>query len=140
VEFIQKNIWWVIAAIVSGIAFILPTISKLMARGKEVGVSAAVQLINRRDAAIVDVREPNEFAAGRIPNARNVTLSRIEEGAKELEKLKAKPILLVCQTGTRSGQAVRSLQKKGFTDVVALAGGMNAWQQAQMPMEKEKGA
>jgi rhodanese-related sulfurtransferase len=136
VEFIQKNIWWVIAAIVSGIAFILPTISKLMARGKEVGVAAAVQLINRRDAAIVDVREPNEFAAGRIPNARNVTLSRIEEGAKELEKLKSKPILLVCQTGARSGQAVRTLQKKGFTDVVALAGGMNAWQQAQMPMEK----
>ena len=53
-EFIQKNMWWVIAAIVSGIAFILPTISKIMARGKEVGVAAAVQLINRRDAAIVD--------------------------------------------------------------------------------------
>ena len=136
-EFVQKNIWLIIAAIVSGIMFILPTITKLFSRGKEVGTAGAVHLINRRDAVIVDVREPNEFKAGRIPNARNVTLDKIEQGAKGLEKLKSKPILLVCQTGARSGQAVRALQKQGFTEVVALAGGMNAWQQAQMPVEKD---
>jgi rhodanese-related sulfurtransferase len=137
VEFVQKNIWLIIAAVVSGTLFILPTITKLFSRGKEVGTAGAVHLINRRDAVIVDVREPNEFKAGRIPNARNVTLAKIEEGAKGLEKLKSKPILLVCQTGARSGQALRTLQKQGFTDVVALAGGMNAWQQAQMPVEKD---
>jgi rhodanese-related sulfurtransferase len=45
--------------------------------------------------------------------------------------------LVVCQTGARSAQAVRSLEKQGFTEVVALAGGLNAWQQAQMPVEKD---
>lgn len=135
-EFVQKNLWLVIIAVASGLAFIIPTIGKLISRGKEVGVAGAVQLINRRDAAIVDVREPNEFAAGRIPNARNVPLAKVEEGAKALEKLKSKPILLVCQTGTRSGQALKTLEKQGFTDVVSLAGGMGAWQQAQMPVEK----
>ncbi len=136
-EFVQKNIWLIIAAVVSGIVFILPTITKLFSRGKEVGTAGAVHLINRRDAVIIDVREPNEFKAGRIPNARNVTLAKIEEGAKGLEKFKSKPVLLVCQTGARSGQALRTLQKQGFTEVVALAGGMNAWQQAQMPVEKD---
>jgi rhodanese-related sulfurtransferase len=137
VEFVQKNIWLIIIAVVSGVMFVLPSITKLFARGKEVGVAAAVQLINRRDATIVDVREPAEFKAGHIPNARNVPLVKIEEGAKGLEKLKAKPILMVCQTGSRSGQAAGSLQKQGFTDVVTLSGGMSAWQQAGMPVEKD---
>ena len=136
-EFVQKNIYWIIAAVVSGIMFILPSITKLFARGKEVGVTEAIQLINRRDAIIVDVREPDEFKSGRIPNARNVPLAKVVDGAKGLEKLKAKPILVVCQTGSRSGQAVGSLQKQGFADVVTLSGGMNAWQQAAMPVEKD---
>jgi rhodanese-related sulfurtransferase len=137
VDFIQKNIWWVIAAIVSGTLFVLPTIQKLFSRTKEVGVAAAVSLINRRDAVIVDVREPGEFQSGHIPNARNMAVEKIGEGAKGLEKFKSKPILVVCQSGTRSGQAVRALQAQGFTEVVALAGGMSGWQQAQMPVEKE---
>jgi rhodanese-related sulfurtransferase len=137
VDFVQKNIGWVIAAVVSGVMFLLPTITKLLSRTKEVGAAAAVHLINRRDALIVDVREPGEFNTGRIPNSRNVTLDKIAEGAKGLEKYKSKPILVVCQTGARSAQAVRSLEKQGFTEVVALAGGLNAWQQAQMPVEKD---
>lgn len=136
-EFIQKNVWLIIIAVVSGVMFILPSISKLFSRGKEVGVTAAIQLINRRDAIIVDVREPDEFKSGRIPNARNVPLAKVIDGAKGLEKLKAKPILVVCQTGSRSGQAAGSLQKQGFADVVTLSGGMNAWQQANMPQEKD---
>ena len=136
-DFVQKNIYWVIAAVVSGVMFILPTITKLLSRTKEVGAAAAVHLINRRDAVIVDVREPNEFKTGRIPNSRNLTLDKIADGAKGLEKFKSKPILVVCQTGARSAQAVRNLEKQGFTEVVALAGGINAWQQAQMPVEKD---
>ena len=136
-DFVQKNIYWVIAAVVSGVMFLLPTITKLLSRTKEVGAAAAVHLINRRDAVIVDVREPNEFKTGRIPNSRNLTLDKIADGAKGLEKFKSKPILVVCQTGARSAQAVRNLEKQGFTEVVALAGGINAWQQAQMPVEKD---
>jgi rhodanese-related sulfurtransferase len=137
VKFIQDNIWLIIAAVVSGVTFILPSVTKLFSRGKQLAVSAAVQLINRRDAAIIDVREPDEFKSGRIPNARNVPLAKVLDGAKGLEKLKAKPILVVCQTGSRSGQAAGSLHKQGFADVVTLSGGMNAWQQAGMPVEKD---
>ena len=124
-------------AVASGALFIWPTIAKLFSRGREVGVAEAVQLINRKDAVIVDVREPNEFKTGRIPHARNIPVDRISERVKELEKLKTKPLLLVCQTGSRSAQACAGLLKDGFAQAVALSGGMAAWQQAGMPVEKD---
>ena len=136
-EFVQKNIWLVMIAVASGALFIWPTIAKLLSRGREVGVAEAVQLINRKDAVIVDVREPNEFKSGRIPHARNIPVDRINERVKELEKLKTKPLLLVCQTGSRSAQACSGLLKDGFAQAVALSGGMAAWQQAGMPVEKD---
>jgi rhodanese-related sulfurtransferase len=85
----------------------------------------------------VDVREANEFKGGHIPYARNIPVDRINERGKELEKLKTKPLLLVCQTGSRSGQACAELLKDGFVQAVALSGGMAAWQQAGMPVEKD---
>jgi len=100
-------------------------------------VVEAVQLINRKDAAIVDVREPGEFKAGHIPNARNIPVGQIKERSKDLEKLKSRPVLLVCQSGSRSTQVSAGLQKEGFGELVALAGGMAAWQQAGMPVEKD---
>ncbi len=136
-EFVQKNIWLVMIAVASGALFIWPTIAKLFSRGREVGVAEAVQLINRKDAVIVDVREPNEFKTGHIPHARNIPVDQIKERVKELEKLKTKPLLLVCQTGSRSAQACGGLLKDGFAQAVALSGGMAAWQQAGMPVEKD---
>jgi rhodanese-related sulfurtransferase len=137
VEFVQKNIWLVMIAVASGALFIWPTIAKLFSRGREVGVVEAVQLINRKDAVIVDVRAPNEFKSGHIPHARNLPVDQIKDRMKELEKLKNKPLLLVCQSGGSSAQACGGLLRDGFAQVVALSGGMAAWQQAGMPVEKD---
>ena len=136
-QFVQNNIWLVLAAVVSGLMFLWPTVAKRFSRTREVGAAEAVQLINRQDAAILDVREPNEFKGGHIPNARNVPVGQIEERMKDLEKLKSKPILLVCATGNRSAAACATLHKAGFEQVYALAGGMGAWQQAGMPTQKD---
>jgi rhodanese-related sulfurtransferase len=137
VEFVQKNIWLVMIAVASGALFIWPSVAKLFSRAREVGVVEAVQLINRKDAVIVDVRAPNEFKSGHIPYARNIPVDQIKDRMKELEKLKNKPLLLVCQSGTRSSQACGALLKDGFAQIVALSGGMAAWQQAGMPVEKD---
>jgi rhodanese-related sulfurtransferase len=136
VEFIQKNIWLVLVAVVSGVMFIWPSIAKYFIRTRELNVSDAVQLINRQDAAIVDVRDAAEFRSGHIPNARNIPAGDISERGKDLEKLKKKPILLACGSGNRSASAATDLQKAGFEQVYTLAGGMNAWQQAGMPVQK----
>ena len=137
IEFIQKNIWLVMIAVASGAMLVWPLISKRFLRGKELGVVQAVQLINRQDAVVVDVREPAEFKAGHIPNARNIPHGQIGDRLKELEKFKSKPILLSCATGQRSASACNVLQKAGFADVYSLSGGMNAWLQASMPVEKD---
>jgi rhodanese-related sulfurtransferase len=135
VEFVQEQIWLVLIAVVSGLMFIGATITKLINRS-EVGVAQAVHLINRQDAAIVDVREPGEFKSGHIPNARNIPVGQLGDRTKELEKSKSKPILLVCASGSRSASAAGQLRKAGFEQAVSLAGGMGAWQQASMPVEK----
>jgi rhodanese-related sulfurtransferase len=136
-EFIQKNIWLVMIAVVSGVMLIWPFIAKRFSSTKEVGVADAVQLINRQDAVIVDVREPAEFKSGHIPNARNIPLGQVSDRLKELEKFKARPILLTCATGNRSATAGGTLQKAGFGQVFSLGGGMGAWQHASMPVQKD---
>lgn len=135
-EFVQKNIWLVLIAIVSGLMFIWPSIARRISQTSEANVAEAVQLINRQDAQVVDVRGEGEFRNGHIPNARNIPTEQIGERAKELEKFKNKPIVLVCASGNRSSSAAGVLKKAGFAQVYALGGGMNAWQQAGMPVQK----
>src|SRR5262245_4788689 len=124
-------------AVVSGAMLIWPLIAKRFSATKEVGVADAVQLINRKDAVILDVREPAEFKAGHIPNARNIPAGQVGERLKELEKFKSRPILVACASGSHAGGAGGTLQKAGFGQVWSLAGGMGAWQQAGMPLAKD---
>ena len=137
VEFIQKNIWLVMIAVVSGVMLIWPLVAKRFSGTKEVSVVDAVQLINRQDAVILDVREPAEFKSGHVPNARNIPAGQVGDRLKELERFKARPILLTCASGNHSGAAASTLQKAGFAQVCSLAGGMGAWQQAGMPVQKD---
>jgi rhodanese-related sulfurtransferase len=136
VEFIQQNIWLVLIALASGGVLVWPLIARGLSGAREVGALEAVQMINRRDAVLVDLREPAEFGAGHAPHARNVPHSQLDTRIGELEKAKAKPIVLVCQTGGKSHAAISRFKKAGFSEVVVLAGGMGAWQQASLPVEK----
>lgn len=135
-EFIQQNIWLVLIALASGGVLVWPLIARRLSGAREVGALEAVQMLNRRDAVLVDLREPAEFGAGHAPHARNVPHSQLDARIGELEKAKAKPIVLVCQTGGKSHAATSRFKKAGFGEVVVLAGGMGAWQQASLPVEK----
>ena len=123
-------------AIVSGGLLIWPAIAKVMRPGLEVGPAEAVQLINRRDAVVLDVRSPVDYKSGHITNARNVPEAEIEARAKELEKIKSKPIIVSCARGQRARSIAARLRKLGCSEVVSLRGGIAAWQQANMPLEK----
>ena len=134
--FIQQNIWLVLIALVSGGVLVWPLISRKLSGATEVGPMEAVQLINRKDAVMVDLREPAEFNGGHAPNARNIPQSQLDKRAGELAKLKGKPVILVCQTGGRSHAVTTQLKKAGLVEVMVLSGGINAWQQANLPVEK----
>ena len=136
-KFVMDNIWLVLIALASGTALIWPWIAKRISGIPEVGATEAVQLINRKDAWVLDVREPAEFNAGHVPNARNLPLSQLDKRVGELAKLKGKPVIIACQSGNRSHAANTKLKAAGFTEIFVLAGGFGAWLQANLPVEKK---
>jgi rhodanese-related sulfurtransferase len=123
-------------AITSAGMLIFPLFTRGMRTGAEVGPTEAVTLINRKDAVVLDVRDDGEFAGGHITNARHVPEKQLVDRMKELEKLKNKPVIVSCASGRRATTVADTLRKQGFTDVVALRGGIGAWLQAGMPLEK----
>jgi adenylyltransferase/sulfurtransferase len=74
---------------------------------------------------LVDVREPFEYEIARIDGAQLIPLGEIAERADELQR--GQQIVVHCHSGTRSAQAVRLLQQRGFSNVYNLEGGIDAW-------------
>lgn len=135
-EFVSDNIWLVAIAVISGGYFIWPWISKGTSGVREVGPMEAVQLMNRNDAVVLDVREQAEFSGGHISGSKHFPLASLEKRSGEMKKFAKKPIVVVCASGARSRSACATLKKLGFENVSLLAGGIGAWQQASMPVEK----
>lgn len=137
--FLQKNPFNLMlfgTAVITGGMLIWPLINRPFRQTKEISVAEAVQLINRRDAVVVDVRDSGEYAAGHIANARHIPEAQLADRLKELDKFKSRPIIVSCRSGSRAAGAVGVLAKNGFSEVFALRGGIAAWQQAGMPLVK----
>lgn len=135
VQFLIDN-WFLIAmALVSG-ALLLQPVLLGAAAGSGVSPAEAVRLINREKAVLIDVREPAEYASGHPGNAKNIPLGGLE-ASSELPKNKTLPLVVLCQSGARSGRAVATLQKLGYTNAQSLAGGIAAWREANLPVEKQ---
>ena len=132
-KFIVDNWTLILMALTSGGLLVWPIIQKNTGGG--VGTAEAVRLINREKGLLIDVSEPAEFAAGHPSGARNVPLGNLE-GSKDLPGNKTLPLILVCPTGARAGRAAGLLRKAGYAQVVALSGGVAAWREASLPIEK----
>lgn len=93
----------------------------------------------REGATLVDVREPDEHARERIPGARNLPLSRLEEA--ELAVREGKPVLFHCRTGARTaGNAGRLAAKAGLCEAYIVEGGLDAWRRAGLPVAEDRRA
>ena len=134
-EFVQNNILLILVAFFSGAMLIWPAVRR-GAGGPSVSTLQATQLINREDALVIDVRDAAEYAKGHILGARNVPLAELERRAEELAKHKAKPVILCCESGNHSAGAAGVLRRHGFEKAHNLAGGIAAWQQAGLPVER----
>jgi rhodanese-related sulfurtransferase len=95
-----------------------------------------LQLINHKNAVVLDVREASEYDSGHVLNSKLLPLGKLKERIGELEKFKDQPIVVVCRSGNRSGTACFILGKQGFGQVYNLAGGVRAWQKSNLPLEK----
>ena len=134
-EFATKYYYLILIAAVSGGMLLWPFLRR-GAGGPWVNTLEATQLINRSDALIVDLRSMEDFAKGHILGAKNIPLADLERRAGELDKQKAKPVIVHCADGQRSGGGVAALRAKGFASVHNLTGGYAAWLQAGLPVEK----
>lgn len=133
-EFVKENFLLIGVAVASGLMLLWPLISRK--GGQQLDSAEAVMKINREDAVVIDVREDAEVAKGRIPNAKHIPLGQLSSRLAELEKHKGKPIIVACRSGHRSAGACGILTKNGFENVYNLSGGMIAWEQANLPLEK----
>lgn len=135
-EFLQQghNLLLAAVALASGIALIWPLLRPSGA--KNVSPTEATMLMNREDAIVLDVRGNEEFAAGHLPEARNIPADKLKERLGELEKFKESPLIVCCASGARSSSTCAQLRAAGFTRLHNLAGGIDAWRAASLPLKK----
>jgi rhodanese-related sulfurtransferase len=134
IEFVTANWMLILIALSSGGMLAWPLIRG--SGGGTLTAQGAVQLINRERAVLVDVREPEEFATGHMIGAKNVPLNQLDEKLASTVKNKNVPLLLVCATGARAQRAVAMAKKLGYEQAQAVAGGLKAWKDANLPVEK----
>ncbi len=132
-KFIIDNIWLFGLVLLSGGALAWPGLQR---RGEKVSLLQATQLINQGKTVIVDVRNPADFAAAHLLDARNIPLKELSNRVAELDKFKSKAVIVVCHSGVQSSKAVAQLKSAGFSEVYSLSGGLLAWQAQGLPTAK----
>ncbi len=135
-QFITSNFLPISLAFASGLMFIWSVFGNRIRGIKEVDVNAALQLINHKNAFVLDVREESEYKAGHLLNSKLIPLGKLKERIGELKKYQDTPVVVVCRSGNRSGMACATMNKLGFTQAYNMAGGMLAWQKAKLPTQK----
>src|SRR3990172_551897 len=132
-EFVQNNLLLIAVAFVSGAMLLWPLVRR-GAGGPWLTTLQATHMINRDDAVVIDVRDAAEYAKGHILGARSAPLPDLERRLAELAKFKARPVIVHCEQGSRSSNAIDILRRNGFANVYNLAGGLAAWQHAGLPV------
>ncbi len=133
------NHWDLFAALAIILAMLMgSTLSSRLRGYTQVEPVDAVRLINHDDAVMLDVREDKEVAEGLILDSVHIPLGKLGDRLDELANLREKSIIVSCRSGHRSATACARLRKEGFETVYNLKGGVLAWQNAGLPLQKKK--
>lgn len=133
--FVQHHLELAAAVAVILVLLIIIEFIKIKRGANSVSPAQAVQLINRQNAPVIDLRSNDAFLSGHIVGALSIPLADLDSKMKKIEKFKSQPIVLACATGIESQQAATTLLKHGYNPQI-LAGGMRAWRDAGMPLVK----
>jgi rhodanese-related sulfurtransferase len=94
--------------------------------------------MNKGEVTVIDVREVSEFIKSHIEDSVNLASTKFDKKINELDRYKNDLVIVACQTGTRSPAACSKLIKNGFTNVHMLKGGIQAWEDLNLPIRKSK--
>jgi rhodanese-related sulfurtransferase len=133
VSFFTENIFLIAVAFASGAMLLWPLINRQLA-GASLNTFQATRMIND-GAVVIDVREAGEFAAGHLPNSRHIPAADLDRRAGELPA--GKPVIVVCDSGSRAARAAAGLRRGGRGEVFCLDGGLAGWKQAGLPVVKK---
>lgn len=131
------NLILIAIALISGALLAWPALTR---RGRGLSSQDATLLINRRNAAVLDIRGADAFAAGHLPQARHLAFADLAAKATQIVRNKSTPIIVVCQSGVQSAKAEALLKTAGYAEVHVLDGGIDGWQRAGMPIVKQGAA
>lgn len=137
--FISRHPVLSIAWVALLVAVIVMTVKSKLSKVKEVTRGEAIQLINKEDAVIVDIRNRDDYRRGHIANAFNLLPNDIKNGSLgELEKHKAHPVIVTCANGLSAREPADNLQKAGFERVFVLKDGLSGWSGENLPLVRGK--
>lgn len=137
IEFFSNNFLLSAAWLALFAMLIYSYIGGFLSKVKELSTHDATLLINKEDAVVLDIRQPAEYKKGHILGARQIKTEQLNKADfSTLEKYKDKPIIVVCAMGMSAKRTASQLLKAGFTQAGVLKGGMNAWQGANLPVNK----
>ncbi|MGL9760006.1 MAG: rhodanese-like domain-containing protein [Symbiopectobacterium sp.] len=138
-SFISRHPIISIAWVALLVTIIIMTVKGKLSKVEEIARSKAVQLINKEEAVIVDLRNRDDFRRGHIINAINLLPNDIKNGSLgELERYKARPVIVVCVNGISSRESAGNLLKAGFERVSVLKDGLSGWSGENLPLVQGK--
>ena len=135
IEYVTRHPFLTGGTLVLFLAALAYETSRARSGGESVGPMDAVRLMNQ-GALLIDVRSQAEYDSGHIRDARHLPQEQLASSGEALKKYKDKVVVACCESGMRSGAAARVLRTQGFTKVVNLRGGLQAWRAENLPLVK----
>jgi rhodanese-related sulfurtransferase len=132
-EFVINNYLLVAAFVLLLVLFIR---NETKRGGNSVTAQQLVDMVNRQNAVVLDIRDKKEFQSGHIVDALNIPYSALDSRIDELKKYRERPIVVTCKMGTNAGAAGALLRKQGFENVSRLTGGIAEWRNQNLPVVK----
>jgi len=131
IEFVTNHYLLSLALVVVAYLLIQELVESTFNKYEGLSPLLVVTKMNNTETVVIDVRDPHDYIKGHIENSINIPLAKLSEKLDSIEK--SKPIIVVCQTGTRSVPACKTLCKANFEHVFNMTGGMQSWEDNNFP-------
>ncbi len=135
IEFISNHYLLSLALVVVTFMLLQDLFENTFNKFNKLSPLLAVTKMNSADTVILDVRDAHEYIKGHIENSINLPLSKLSENIDSIKQYQNQPVIVVCQTGTRSIPACKTLTKTDFQQVFSLIGGMQSWEDNKLPIK-----
>ncbi|HUN27649.1 MAG TPA: rhodanese-like domain-containing protein [Steroidobacteraceae bacterium] len=135
IEFAQHHSLLVAAAVLAALLVVAYETYLRRQSAQAVTPQELIRLMNQ-GALVLDLRPPDQYAAGHINGARQMSSDAVLKAADTLKKHKEKPVVVYCDAGSVGAAAVRQLAAQGFTKVFSLRGGLGAWRAENLPLAR----